>query len=378
LNAKLESEGLEPISNIVSEPQLGSVANAPVEMKSEEASGPGVNPWAVVGILIGVLVVTLPCIIIAVRKVVKRGPFDHLRIVDDIPDYMPGERIDPDKVVFGASLGRGTSGEVVRGTYTTNGRTIEVAIKIMPSGCTGDDLNKFAQEVQTLLTASSRCNGTVKCYGICLKSPGQGLDPRLCIIMKRYKMTLAQIIRESGHGLSTKQVAKYTRQLIHTIADLHDAGIVHQDLKPDNLFVDDDDNLVVADFGISKIVNTLTPAATTTLGARGTQNYMSPEAFFPRKFGQVAHKTDIWSVGACVLEMCTGLAPFAELDLTDAEIAMELNAQSPIAIPENSPFTLVLRRCFTFDQTERRKRGGDCKRPKRQRQEVPSTRPFYA
>ena len=95
----------------MSEPQLGSVASSPVDMKSEEASGPGVNPWAVVGILIGVLVVALPCIFIAVRKVVKRGPFDHLRIVDDIPDSMPGERIDPDKVVFGPSLGRGTSGE---------------------------------------------------------------------------------------------------------------------------------------------------------------------------------------------------------------------------------------------------------------------------
>ena len=324
-----------------------------------EVSDSGVNPWAVVGILIGVLVVALPCILIAVRKVKKRSRFGHLRIVDDIPDSMPGERIDPDKVVFGASLGRGTSGEVVRGTYTTNGRTIEVAIKIMPSGCTGDDLNKFAQEVQTLLTASSRCNGTVKCFGICLKSPGQGLDPRLCIIMKRYKMTLAQKIRESGHGLSTRQVAKYTRQLIHTIADLHEAGIVHQDLKPDNLFVDDDDNLVVADFGISKIVNTLTPAATTTLGARGTQNYMSPEAFFPRTFGQVAHKTDVWSVGACVLEMCTGSAPFAELDLTIAEIGMALNTRSQLRFRKIRP----LRMCSGAVSPLTRQRGprhGSC------------------
>ena len=101
--------------------------------------------------------------------------------------------------------------------------------------------------------------------------------------------------------------------------------------------MDDDDNLVVADFGISKIVNTLTPAATATLGARGTQNYMSPEAFYPRTFGQVAYKTDVWSVGACVLEMCTGLAPFAEQEpaLTDAEIAQELLTRNPIAIPEN-------------------------------------------
>jgi len=62
-----------------------------------------------VGILIGVLVIALPCIFIAVRKVVKRGPSDH-----DIPDSMPGERIDPDKLVFGTELGFGGEGLFVR------------------------------------------------------------------------------------------------------------------------------------------------------------------------------------------------------------------------------------------------------------------------
>ena len=114
LNAELEKVGVFPISEISKRP----VISPPIEVQP-------VYPWAVVGTVIGVLVFAIffasLFFFVAVRR--KRINCDPLGPVDDISILMPGERIDPDKVLFGSFLGRGASGEVVRGTYTTNGQT---------------------------------------------------------------------------------------------------------------------------------------------------------------------------------------------------------------------------------------------------------------
>ena len=62
-------------------------------------------------------------------------------------------------------------------------------------------------------------------------------------------------------------------------------------------------------------------------------------------------KTDIWSVGACLLEMSTGSPPFA--NMVEFDIYSEMNSHNPPAIPENNPFTRILRLCFNYDQTQR-------------------------
>jgi serine/threonine protein kinase len=77
------------------------------------------------------------------------------------------------------------------------------------------------------------------------------------------------------------------------VSELHEQSIISQDLKPPNFLIDEFDHCVVADFGISKIVQG-TIGAHMPSNVQGTFNYMSPEAFDPESFGGVSTKADSW------------------------------------------------------------------------------------
>ena len=170
--------------------------------------------------------------------------------------------------------------------------------------------------------------------------------------MKRYQDTIAGILRQNPDGLPVERVTKFMAMLSRTLADLHARGIAHQDLKPANLFIDHDDDLIVGDFGIAKKIQTVATGMAGTHNIRGTYNYMSPEAWDPSEFGRVTLKTDIWSFATCVLEMSTGKPPYQNMSL--GQIFNQLvHIKNPPQIPDHSPFEDVLRRCFNFDQTQR-------------------------
>lgn len=94
---------------------------------------------------------------------------------------------------------------------------------------------------------------------------------------------------------------------LHDVASglefLHDRNIVHQDIKPDNILVDDNVDFLITDFGIS---TDLENEKDGPLG--GTRAYMAPERFE----GVLSSETDIWSLGATAIEMVTGNPPYGE------------------------------------------------------------------
>lgn len=102
--------------------------------------------------------------------------------------------------------------------------------------------------------------------------------------------------------------------LIHFLHDvaaglefLHDHDVVHQDIKPDNILIDDSCNFLVTDFGIS--VASVGDAEATS-GSAGTRAYMGPERFGDMPIAVKA--SDMWSLGATAFELVTGEAPFGE------------------------------------------------------------------
>ena len=127
-----------------------------------------------------------------------------------------------------------------------------------------------------LIKASRNCSGVAKIHGVCQK------DGSFCIVMKLYPKTLAQVLRESPSGLPAASIIKYLRQLCQTLRELHDKGIAHRDLKPDNIFIDEHDCAVVGDLAIAKAYETGFRRATdTVMSCREPLPtfYMSPEAF---------------------------------------------------------------------------------------------------
>ena len=99
-------------------------------------------------------------------------------------------------------------------------------------------------------------------------------------------------------------------KILHDVAAgleyLHSQGIVHQDIKPDNILVDDDCNFLVTDFGISTRAEGDMHGASGRSG--GTREYMGPERF--ERGARAESEGDIWALGATIYELLTGYPPF--------------------------------------------------------------------
>lgn len=110
-------------------------------------------------------------------------------------------------------------------------------------------------------------------------------------------------------------IAEVMRQLLLAVKYCHDRGVVHNDLKPLNVLlavvaIDERPKVVVCDFGIADIAEMQLQKASKGKGimtAKGTPNYMAPEAFLG---GQAGYKADIWSAGVILFELLTGEVPF--------------------------------------------------------------------
>ncbi len=111
--------------------------------------------------------------------------------------------------------------------------------------------------------------------------------------------------------LSLKEKLSIVSQVAEALAAAHQSGVVHRDIKPDNVMVRVDGYVKVVDFGLVKLMEIASgklDAANTELGvAMGTLSYMSPE----QAAGEpIDHRTDIWSLGVVVYELVTGQKPF--------------------------------------------------------------------
>src|SRR5689334_7572360 len=118
--------------------------------------------------------------------------------------------------------------------------------------------------------------------------------------------SVGSLLERSGHFLPVRQVVKIIDQLLDVLAAAHQAGIVHRDIKPDNLFVTQEHTLKVLDFGIARLREMSGAELTLTgAGAMGTPAFMSPEQARGRS-AQVGPRSDIWAVGATMFTMVSG------------------------------------------------------------------------
>ncbi|MGQ9618941.1 MAG: protein kinase domain-containing protein [Candidatus Aminicenantia bacterium] len=116
--------------------------------------------------------------------------------------------------------------------------------------------------------------------------------------------TLSKIIRREGK-LSEKRAVKIMSELLDAIGYIHKKGIIHRDIKPQNIMIDKNDRTILADFGIAR---TLESTSFTKSGAiLGTAYYLSPEQ---AKGLPIDHRVDIYSAGVTLYEIVTGELPF--------------------------------------------------------------------
>lgn len=116
---------------------------------------------------------------------------------------------------------------------------------------------------------------------------------------------LKEYVREEG-PLTTEEAINFARQILEGLAAIHDEGIVHRDVKPQNVLIDEGLQAKITDFGVAFV--TVDPGLTETGMAVGTAAYMAPE----QAAGDVVGPpTDLYAVGVILYELLTGRLPFA-------------------------------------------------------------------
>ena len=119
-------------------------------------------------------------------------------------------------------------------------------------------------------------------------------------------MTLKDLVRRRG-ALTEQEVLAYGRQALHALRAAHRNGLVHRDVKPQNMMVDTDGRLKIADFGIARAAADADQGLTEAGSIVGTAQYLSPEQAQGQEVGA---PSDLYSLGVVMFEMSTGRVPF--------------------------------------------------------------------
>ncbi|GAA1700241.1 serine/threonine protein kinase [Mycolicibacterium murale] len=194
-------------------------------------------------------------------------------------------------------IATGGMSTVYRGTDLRLDRP--VAIKVMDSRYAGDQqfLTRFQMEARAVARLSHP--GLVAVFD-------QGLDGQYPFLVMELVEggTLRELLRERG-PMPPHAAAAVLRPLLGGLAVAHRGGLVHRDVKPENVLISDEGDVKLADFGLVRAV--AQAGITSTSVILGTAAYLSPEQV---SSGNAGPRSDVYSLGILTYEMLTGATPF--------------------------------------------------------------------
>ncbi|GAA1734368.1 serine/threonine-protein kinase [Brachybacterium phenoliresistens] len=201
----------------------------------------------------------------------------------------------------------------------------DIAVKVLREEYAGDEgfLKRFRAEARHTASLSHDAIAALYDYG--------ELDGRAYIVMELCAgRPLSDIIEENPGGLPEKRVISVLIELARALDAAHAKGVVHRDVKPENILVDEaaDWSMKITDFGIARSSD---QARLTKTGlVMGTAQYLSPEQAMGK---QATSLSDIYALGIVAFEMLVGHRPFT--GATQVEIAMAQVKQQPPELPED-------------------------------------------
>ncbi|MEQ9324539.1 MAG: serine/threonine-protein kinase, partial [Polyangiaceae bacterium] len=210
--------------------------------------------------------------------------------------YDPGDVINQWRIV--GELGQGGLGVVYDAEHNFTGK--KGALKVIKGG-TGKQAEVLANKMHHEAKLLSRLKHPhlVEVYDAGLDDNGQ-----IWMVMERLQgRDLEEVLRTEGK-LGLGRALRYAEAVASATAVVHGAGVIHRDLKPDNIHVSDRDEVKVIDFGTARYRQ----GATMEGQAVGTIPYMSPEHL---RGGELDGRTDVFALGFVLYEMLAGHHPFA-------------------------------------------------------------------
>jgi hypothetical protein len=252
-----------------------------------------------------------------------------------------------DEFTVGALLGEGGFAAVFRVRDTALER--DVAIKVVDLGLTPSPAlaERFVREARTV--ARLEHANIVPIYKV-----GGYKNEVLYIVMRCVDGPSVRKLIETEQRLPIADAARVARQVADALAHAHRHGIVHRDIKPDNILLDSTGRVVVTDFGIAKAAEAATPSHLTTEGmVVGTPQYMSPEQ---ATGDSTDGRSDVYSLGVVLYHMLAGTPPFD--GETAQAILMKQATATPVPIRRlrrhvSQPLAAVLERMLAKDPAER-------------------------
>ena len=263
-----------------------------------------------------------------------------------------GFRLGPYEVL--SAIGAGGMGEVYRARDTDLNRA--VAIKLLPPGRAADQVTLGRFEREARLASSLNHPNILTIYAVGQTDEG---EPYIAMELVEGR-TLADVI--GGGPLPMWQVADIAAQIAAGLSSAHRAGVVHRDLKPQNVMVRSDGLVKIVDFGLSVLARSalsdgetgaFVPAVSHAGVITGTISYMSPEQAAGRPMD---FRSDQFSFGSVLYEMAAGRRAFSRATGAQTMAAIIAEPHDPVTrhnpgVPEAMESTIE--RCLAKDPSQR-------------------------
>ena len=212
-------------------------------------------------------------------------------------DNLIGRRLDG-RYLIQSLVGVGGMANVYRGVDEKNGNAI--AVKVLKEEFLDNEelVRRFKNESKAISILDHP--NIVKVYDV-------SVTDRLQYIVMEYVdgITLKEYLKQRGGALTWKETVHFATQVLRALQHAHSKGIIHRDVKPQNIMLLADGSIKMMDFGIARFSRA--QSQTVSDKAIGSVHYISPEQ---AKGDRTDARTDIYSVGVMLYEMLSGRLPF--------------------------------------------------------------------
>ncbi|XP_022906768.1 dual specificity mitogen-activated protein kinase kinase 7-like [Onthophagus taurus] len=242
-------------------------------------------------------------------------------------------------------LGSGTCGHVVKMRHKPSGEII--AVKQMRRSVNTEENKRIVMDIEVVIK-SYDCNYIVQCLGCFIT------DSEVWICMELMSTCFDKLLKRLQTPIPETVLGKVVVATVNALAYLKDKhGVIHRDVKPSNILVDERENVKLCDFGIS---GRLVDSRAKTRSA-GCAAYMAPERIDLHN-PDYDIRADVWSLGITLIELATGVLPYQDCK-NDFEVLSRVIVNDPPSLPTDKYFSPMFRdfvsSCLIKDKENRPK-----------------------